>query len=562
MIYRNTIITIVLAFAIAGNLVAQVELFTDRTIYATGEEILFSAFINKSGIQEDKSWSKVLYVNLIRPDGTSVSRGKYSVSGFTSDGYLPVPDQLLTGNYYLVAYTRWMQNFSPANYEFKRIRIINPFNSELESSCLQVSSTLPYSRREGNDFSEDIVICKSARSKYKWGEEVQISLLLSGQFSQSYSPFSIVSGRPEVLDSMLYTSVQPDSIYFRSPDAIQYPPDLMGLSISGRVIQKGSGKPIQYAHVELSVLGQDQQFLTNFTEEDGSFVFGIDSMSGSHELFISARDPEGKNMEIRVDNDFAISNFTFSPRPFTLTEDEQQEAERIMLNAQLVERYREPPPGSPESRHHNNDKFYGSPSAQILIDNFVQLPTFYEVVVELIPGVYPVKRNKKTVLQFTGNVVSHGFMSYHQPLILLDQVPVYDLEKLLVLSPQKLHSIEIVNELYFIGNTMYGGIMSISSRNGDMAGIDLPANSFFFDFDAFLPQPSLDLNFVADRGEEDNLPDLRNTLYWETGLDLKPGITKNVSLPAPNRSGRYIFLARGMAADGKIIQGKCSFMVE
>ena len=87
-------------------------------------------------------------------------------------------------------------------------------------------------------------------------------------------------------------------------------------------------------------------------------------------------------------------------------------------------------------------------------------------------------------------------------------------------------------------------------------------NLLSFDFEGFLPQPAPESYYVADQGEEDNLPDLRNTVFWETGLDLKPGIATNVSLTAPSRSGRYIVLVRGMAADGKILQGKCSFMVE
>jgi len=562
MRYRIALSTLIIAFAFAGNLRAQIEVFTDRTLFAAGEKILFSAFVRKTGLQTGSSWSKVMYLDLVRPDGTSVSRGKYPVSGTTTEGYLPVPDQVLTGNYYLVAYTRWMQNFSPVHYEYKLIKIINPFIAEMEPSCLQGSRNLPLSRRTGDDYIDEVISCKPGRSHYHWEEKVQLSIQISGQHSPGTSLFTVIAGRSEVMDSLLYTSVLPDSIYFQSPDTIQYPPDLMGLSLSGRVLERDTGEPVNNILVELSVLGQDPQFLVRPTEDDGSFVLGINSITGSREMFISARDPDERDLEIRVDNDFAISNFAFSPRPFTLSETELEEAQRIMINSQLGPRFQKSSPGSHDLLNPRKGNFYGVPSDRILIDDYVQLPTFKEVLIELIPTVLPVLHDKKPALQFSGNIASRDFMSFYEPLILLDQVPVYNLEKLLGMNPQKLHSIEIVNELYILGNTIYGGIISISSKNGDMAGIDLPDNSFFFDFAGFIPQPSWKSYPSANSSEEDKIPDLRNTLYWETGLELEPGLTSQVTLTAPSRAGRYLVLVRGLAADGRILQGRCSFMVE
>ena len=561
MRYRIGLSALIIAFTFAGNLRAQIEVFTDRTLFAAGENILFSAFVRKTGLQAEDSWSKVLYLDLVRPDGTSVSRGKFPVSGITAEGYLPVPDQVLTGNYYLVAYTRWMQNFSPIHYEYKLIKIVNPFIAEMEPSCLQGTGDLPFSRRTQLDYIDEVISCKPLHSHYRWEEQVQLSFQISKQHSPA-SSLIVLAGRPEVMDSLLYTSVIPDSIYFQSPDTIQYPPDLMGLSLSGKVLSRDTGEPVNNTLVELSMLGQDQQFHVRPTENDGSFVLGLDSITGSREMFISARDMEERDLEIRVDNDYAISNFAFSPRPFTLTETELEEAQRIMINSQLGQRFQESSQGSADLVNPVESSFYGLPSDRILIDDYVQLPTLKEVLIELIPTVLPVLHNKKPALQFSGNIASRDFMSFYEPLLLLDNVPVYKLENLLGMNPQKLHSIEVVNELYILGNTIYGGILSITSKNGDMAGIDLPDNSFFFDFAGFLPQPLLESFTDTNSGEENRIPDLRNTLFWETGLELNPGQTSQVTLTAPGRPGRYLVLIRGLTAEGRILQGRCSFMVE
>jgi len=62
----------------------------------------------------------------------------------------------------------------------------------------------------------------------------------------------------------------------------------------------------------------------------------------------------------------------------------------------------------------------------------------------------------------------------------------------LLISPKKIQWVEVLNEIYIIGNTTYGGILNVITRKGDLAGIDLPENSFFFDFTSFLPQDELD----------------------------------------------------------------------
>ena len=57
----------------------------------------------------------------------------------------------------------------------------------------------------------------------------------------------------------------------------------------------------------------------------------------------------------------------------------------------------------------------------------------------------------------------------------------------MVIPPSRIHSIETLNEIYILGTTEYGGVINIVSRKGDMAGIDLPDNSFFFTFSGYLP---------------------------------------------------------------------------
>ncbi len=61
-------------------------------------------------------WSRVLYVELIQPNGTSLAQGKVLIDSSGAMGTINIPEGLSSGTYYLKAYTRWMRNCGPEDY--------------------------------------------------------------------------------------------------------------------------------------------------------------------------------------------------------------------------------------------------------------------------------------------------------------------------------------------------------------------------------------------------------------------------------------------------------------
>ena len=115
----------------AKNLVEKTALLTDREIYCVDEKIHFSAVNLSSSELKRVEWSNVLYVELTAPDGQVVTRRKYSYSKDGSTGSLTIPTGTLSGNYYLRAYTKWMRDYSPLNFYYKPVTVINPYRAEL-----------------------------------------------------------------------------------------------------------------------------------------------------------------------------------------------------------------------------------------------------------------------------------------------------------------------------------------------------------------------------------------------------------------------------------------------
>ena len=82
-----------------------------------------------------------------------------------------------------------------------------------------------------------------------------------------------------------------------------------------------------------------------------------------------------------------------------------------------------------------------------------------------------------------------------------------------------------------------------------MAGIDLPAGSYFFDYLTLQPSEK-----VKERRQSpsDRLPDLRNTILWKPDVFLEKGAINDISFKVPAYPGEYVILIRGLSSPGRI----------
>jgi len=100
-------------------------LFTDRDVYIAGEMIRFSIMEN-TGNQFNTPLSKVVYVELFDEKSVSVNKNTHHLEKGWAGGYMKIPVDLETGNYYVRAFTGYSRNFNAFHYPVKKIVIINP----------------------------------------------------------------------------------------------------------------------------------------------------------------------------------------------------------------------------------------------------------------------------------------------------------------------------------------------------------------------------------------------------------------------------------------------------
>ena len=100
--------------AVVNNLFPQerVYLHFDNTAYYLGETMWFKAYVTEGVKDSPSTLSKVLYVELVAPEGYVVETKKYKIDEKgTCNGEFELKPLLLSGYYEIRAYTRYMLNW-------------------------------------------------------------------------------------------------------------------------------------------------------------------------------------------------------------------------------------------------------------------------------------------------------------------------------------------------------------------------------------------------------------------------------------------------------------------
>jgi len=555
----------------------QLTLFTDRDMYAVNEQIFFRAVCSSNWPAGWQTSSKVLYLELVTPLGKTLAQGKYHLDITGSSGYLTIPPEVLTGNYYLRTYTRWMRNFGPLTYAYLPLKIINPFMGEV----LTESNGNQSGYSELSVLNSPLLKCQPNKEIYAPGEEILLEILpsrvgldLSGEYCLTVVPSGLIDTKYNH-----HSGFQPhEPAEFR----FKFLPDIYGVSVSGRVLNTNDQSPAPDIRLHFSCLDGKTDYFAALTDEHGRFILTIPERRGIQELFVVSETSGDHTQEILIDQDFASAAVPFYPKPFTLTTEEREAATRMVLNMQLKKAF-----GPQETRSINGQesdslfRFYGKPEIVVIIDKYIKLPTMEEVFLNLVPKVFILYRRGEPYLRIESLNPS---IALFPPLVLVDNIPIFDLKSLLRVDPTKIERIEVVNEVYTKGDLKYGGIISITSKKKDMAAVDLPEGSYFFDYQTFYPGDSrkippgiqkygldsgLDsgLDYELNSGQQssnetDRIPDFRNTVKWIDRISLGPEGKMSLHFPASSNPGAYHILVRGRTHQGEIIQGLGRIRVE
>jgi len=326
-----------------------------------------------------------------------------------------------------------------------------------------------------------------------------------------------------------------------SPDFI---PETRGLSISGKVVNEADAAPMPYTLVGLTIFKENPENQNVLTNEKGQFFFDLSKLKGEYEIFISAKLTEKQMPLILVDNDFSSQKIELPYVPFDLSEASKMRYQSLTFISQMRTLYKQQKIEDELKSFSSDSSFYGKPDFILELNKYIAMPSVKDYIYELIPQVGVRHAGKRTILKVLG---TYSDLAIHEPLVLVDMVPIFDIDRVLELQPDKIERIEVVTVPYVRGDIIFGGIVSLFSKKGDLAGIDLPSVGRFITYNML----SRDFIQVAPDPKNQHVPDLRNCLYWNPNLKLKGTESSEISFNTGDNAGDYVIVVRSIDKAGK-----------
>lgn len=534
------------AFAQLKPLPEKVYVFTDRSLYVAGERIQFEAIISQAAPSDAEAISQVLYCELVTPEGYRITGAKFLIQHQIAEGCIYIPKEVISGCYYLKAYTKQMRNQSPTDFSYTFLKIVNPVISDVlagtASDSLWASGICQTDKPDKPWFTLASTVVKPNS-----GNQIRMNTALIAETGLTGYSLSVA---PVQTDLLVFTPEKKQHM----PSGELFYPESRGLSLTGKLIDKTTNQPKQGYLVNLSLIGELSDVMACKTDSSGRFFFALPTAEGFHDIFISAEKEAGSNTSMLIDNDFSTAIATLPDPVFKLSDSEQQVAIAMAANQQVSHYFDEGSTIASDTIRVAQRAFYGYPSEVLVLDKYIQLPTLEEYFNELPSAVKIRKRQGEKYFKILEN---NSNLSIYKPLVMIDMVIIDDIDKILAISPQEVARIEVVTDPYVKGGFTYGGIINIISKKSDFAGIDLPSTGMFLSY-RFLESTS---DCAVPQAQTGN-PDARNTLIWKTSLTNEERRTGIVDFATSGLRCRYKVVFRAIDARGNLYSQCSEFEVK
>ena len=565
----------------------QVSLHLDRNVCLAGETIWFKAWCFLDG-QLERELSKVLYVEIFDETGKAIVQQKYLLTGNKAAGSIRIPEDAATKYYFLKAYTRYMRNFSTARFHYQQIVIVNPF---IENATIPAGPAAFGERPGGapvpptaSHTPERYLQVALSQEKYSPREPIRFSINSKKPITAELSTVVRLKGlgnqpAPGVLhqNRWLQASCQDDPFCKpglhpeREPDGqapspvqkegrplnagdLQWLPETRGLTISG-FVQNEQGERVTDAAAIVAVLQEAPMLHKGLTDEEGAFTVGLQHMQHQKALFAGT---PNENHKVLIRNDFDTDLPAITTVPLQFDAALHRLLESLNLHQQLDQAYpqhKTEPVFQPAPLHIPPTNLLG-PDRRIVLGNFINVPTMEEVFREITTGVALRKKEGEQGLSVFNDIQQKW---YDSPLVLLDNVPVFNIEELLKIDPAQVEAVEVYDSDYILGDFTIGGIVSVLTKTEDFAGYEWGAQAAFTTFTAFAAPRAFEQVAQQDKS---HYPDFLPVLFWQPGLPLHPEKpAEEITVLAPDRPGAYEIVVQGFTNSGEACLGYAVFEV-
>jgi hypothetical protein len=354
-----------------------------------------------------------------------------------------------------------------------------------------------------------------------------------------------------------------DVLNHASP-SFDFPPEYNGAIISGKIVDARTGAAVtRIVQSYLSMPGVRTQFTSAYSDSEGIVKFELKDFYGGQQL-VAQTDLAMEDSLYRVDiaNPFSEKYSDYPLTPLTLPQQDSGILTDKSIDMQVLNRYA----GEKLKRFRlppavDTNTFYYQPDHSYLLDDYTRFTTMEEVMREYV--VFMLVKRRGAHFHLTLYDYPNNQFFEADPLILLDAVPVFNTDSLMVLDPLKIRKLEMVQRRFFLGGTSYNGIMNWTTYKGDLGGYIIDPRATVLDYEGLqLQREFYSPSYATDEQAASHLPDFRTLLYWSPVVPVDSLGKSALSFYSSDVPGKYVVVVEGLAADGSTGSGMMSFKVE
>lgn len=327
------------------------------------------------------------------------------------------------------------------------------------------------------------------------------------------------------------------------PAAFTYLPEYKGHIVTAKVTNTLTNAPAANIMTYMGVPGKRVQVYTSQSDSTGHVLFSTKDFYGPGELVVQTNEMIDSTYRIDIASPYSEQYSKTAAPKFEFTNGMQNALQAHSLGVQVLNIYstnnikRTYDPGA------DSTAFYGKPYKTYKLDDFTRFTTMEEDLREYVSEDNIVHSRGRFHIKVLND---RGFLD-SDPLVILDGVPIFDINKIFSVDPLKVNKLEVNRERYFYGPSADEGIFSFTTYKGDLGGVELNPKAVVIDYEGMqLRREFYSPAYETDAQVKSRIPDFRNVLYWTPAVNDQG----KISFFTSDQAGKYVGVVQGLTNNG------------
>jgi hypothetical protein len=353
----------------------------------------------------------------------------------------------------------------------------------------------------------------------------------------------------EAQDNLMLTQgwrrFQWDEVLQNKPAMFSYLPEYSGHVITAKIFNTLTNAPAKNIITYLGIPGKRVQLYISQSDSTGHLTYFTKDFFGPNEVIAETNLNTDSTFRIDLASPFseqfskiAIPRFDIYPGLIKPLKEHSLSVQILNIyTGDKIKRFSEPVIDS--------NAFYGTPFKTYKLDDFTRFTTMEEDLREYV--------SEDNIVKVRGHfhikvLNERGFLD-SDPLVLIDGIPCFNVDKIFTVDPLKVRKLEVVPFRYFYGPSSEEGIFSFITYKGDLGGVDLDPKAVVMDYEGLqLHRQFYSPVYASEAEVSTRVPDFRNLLYWSPTVNVKG--SEQISFYSSDQTGKYIGVVQGITNNG------------